>query len=57
MDNFDYFPFFHTFTNKLNKNYGVAPDKPNRNKYCTIRKGILVTAPKEDLESLLDLVE
>ena len=29
-------------------NYGVAPDKPYRNKYCTIRKGILITAPKTE---------
>ena len=29
-------------------NYGVAPDKPYRNKYCTIRKGILITAPKAE---------
>ena len=29
-------------------NYGIAPDKPYRNKYCTIRKGILVTSPKAE---------
>ena len=29
-------------------NFGIAPDKPYRNKYCTIRKGILVTAPKAE---------
>ena len=29
-------------------NYGIAPDKPYRNKYCTIRKGILITAPKAE---------
>ena len=27
-------------------NIGIAPDKPYRNKYCTIRKGTLLTAPK-----------
>ena len=27
-------------------NYGIAPNRPYRNKYCTIRKGILVTALK-----------
>jgi len=25
---------------------GITPDKPYRNKYCTIRKGTLLTAPK-----------
>lgn len=29
-------------------NYGVAFDKPYKNKHCTIRKGILVTAPKAE---------
>ena len=29
-------------------NYGIALDKPYRNKYCTIRKGILITAPKSE---------
>lgn len=29
-------------------NFGIAPNKPYRNKYCTIRKGILVTAPKAE---------
>lgn len=25
---------------------GITPDKPYRNKYCTIRKGTLLAAPK-----------
>lgn len=29
-------------------NYGISADKPYRNKYCTIRKGILLTAPKAE---------
>ena len=29
-------------------NFGVTQEKPYRNKYCTIRKGILLTAPKAD---------
>jgi hypothetical protein len=32
-------------------NFGIAPDKPYRNKYCTIRKGILLTAPKATSEN------
>ena len=27
-------------------NIGIASDKPYRNKFCTIRKGTLLTAPK-----------
>ena len=27
-------------------NFGITPDKPYRNKFCTIRKGTLLTAPK-----------
>lgn len=30
-------------------NFGVAPNKPYRNKLCTVRKGILITAPKSDI--------
>ena len=33
-------------TYKSLANIGITPDKPYRNKYCTIRKGILLTAPK-----------
>jgi hypothetical protein len=33
-------------TYKSLANIGIAPDKPYRNKYCTIRKGTLLTAPK-----------
>lgn len=29
-------------------NYGITAEKPYRNKYCTIRKGILITAPKAE---------
>ena len=29
-------------------NFGISLDKPYRNKYCTIRKGILVTSPKAE---------
>ena len=29
-------------------NFGIAADKPYYNKFCTIRKGILVTAPKAE---------
>jgi hypothetical protein len=29
-------------------NYGIASDKPYRVKYCTIRKGILVTTAKTE---------
>ena len=38
-------------TYKSLANFGIAPDKPYRNKYCTIRKGILLTAPKETSEN------
>ena len=31
--------------------FGIAPAKPYRNKYCTIRKGILLTAPKATSEN------
>ena len=33
-------------TYKSLANIGITPDKSYRNKYCTIRKGILLTAPK-----------
>ena len=33
-------------TYKSLANIGIAPDKPYHNKFCTIRKGILLTAPK-----------
>jgi len=33
-------------TYKSLANIGITPDKPYRNKFCTIRKGILLTAPK-----------
>lgn len=29
------------------RNYGLSNGKPYRNKYCTIRKGVLVTIPKK----------
>ena len=29
------------------KNYGISEDNPFRNKYCIIRKGILLTSPKK----------
>lgn len=29
-------------------NFGVTPEKPYRNKYCTVRKGVLITAPKAE---------
>ena len=29
---------------------GMTPDKPYRNKFCTVRKGILLTAPKAEGE-------
>lgn len=35
-------------------NFGIAADKPYRNKFCTIRKGILLTAPKSGIEVLSD---
>ena len=35
-------------------NYGIAVDKPYRNKYCIIRKGILLTAPKAGFELISD---
>ena len=35
-------------------NFGIAADKPYRNKFCTIRKGILLTAPKSSVEALSD---
>lgn len=35
-------------TYKSLANYGVTAEKPYRNKYCTVRKGILVTAPKTE---------
>ena len=33
-------------TYKSLANIGITPNKPYRNKFCTIRKGILLTAPK-----------
>ena len=33
-------------TYKSLANIGITPDKPYRNKFCTIRKGTLLTAPK-----------
>ena len=33
-------------TYKSLANIGIAPDKPYCNKFCTIRKGTLLTAPK-----------
>lgn len=33
-------------TYKSLANHGITPEKPFSNKHCTIRKGILVTAPK-----------
>lgn len=29
-------------------NYGITAEKPYRNKYCTVRKGVLITAPKTE---------
>ena len=29
-------------------NYGITAEKPYRNKYCTVRKGVLITAPKAE---------
>ena len=37
-------------TYKSLANIGITPDKPYRNKFCTVRKGILLTAPKSDVE-------
>ena len=33
-------------TYKSLANIGITSDKPYRNKFCTIRKGTLLTAPK-----------
>ena len=33
-------------TYKSLANIGITPDKPYRNKFCTFRKGTLLTAPK-----------
>lgn len=30
------------------RNYGLNEDKPYKNKYCTIRKGVLITIPKKN---------
>ena len=38
-------------TYKSLANIGIAPDKPYHNKFCTIRKGILLTAPKALLDN------
>ena len=37
-------------TYKSLANIGITPDKPYRNKFCTVRKGILLTAPKTEVE-------
>lgn len=29
------------------RNYGLCAEKPYRNKYCIIRKGVLITIPKQ----------
>lgn len=29
------------------RNYGLSAEKPYRNKYCIIRKGVLITIPKQ----------
>ena len=34
-------------------NYGLAVEKPYRNKYCTIRKGSLITAPKSNTKKMV----
>lgn len=34
-------------TYKSLANYGISQDKPYRNKFCTIRKGILLTPIKD----------
>lgn len=31
------------------RNYGLNEDKPYKNKYCTIRKGVLITIPKKNI--------
>ena len=33
-------------------NFGIVPDKPYLNKYCTIRKVFLLTVPKAKLATL-----
>lgn len=35
-------------------NFGISPEKPYRNKYCTIRKGVLLTAPKVGSDGMLN---
>ena len=35
-------------TYKSLANYGITPEKPFTNKYCIIRKGTLITAPKTE---------
>lgn len=35
-------------TYKSLANYGITPEKPFTNKYCIIRKGALITAPKTE---------
>ena len=37
-------------TYKSLANIGITPDKPYRNKFCTVRKGILLTASKAKAE-------
>ena len=29
-------------------NFGITAEKPYKNKYCTVRKGVLITAPKAE---------
>ena len=29
-------------------NYGITAEKPYKNKNCTVRKGVLITAPKAE---------
>ncbi len=31
-------------------NYGITPEKPFTNKYCIIRKGVLITMPKNQID-------
>ena len=38
-------------TYKSLANIGITPDKPYRNKFCTIRKGTLLTAPKTEFKT------
>ncbi len=29
------------------RNFGLSPENPYRNKFCTIRRGVLLTIPKK----------